>query len=237
MKRPAAALSFTMAIGVLSFGACASPSAKSTSVQSDVWEITLNAKSHTHSHGSSSVPNEQRLSDSDVTYTLSLSERLRGTYGNNQIDVGDDASAIVVTPTATGTASEQFHSRAEVQRDLQEQWTTRAGTLDPAPGAGAHFAWDGAARQGIFEASAHYIGTETSRTHVIYVGNNVDRTDNSSGKWVQSALFGGDSKHPVTVQQTKTGFTIDWSWTESTRDPSGATKEVDQSGHADVHRD
>jgi hypothetical protein len=172
----------------------------------------------------------------DVTYTLSLTEQLRGTEDGGNLDLGEDGTT-AGTPNTSGTATERSHTRHAILRDLQEQWVNRDGTLDPPPsGAGMHFAWDASAHQGIFEATGHYSGTESSRAHVIYVSNNVDRTDNSSGKWVQSAMFGGTAAHPITVKQAKNGFTVDWAWTESTHDPNGATKDVDQSGHADIHR-
>jgi hypothetical protein len=235
MRKTLPAAFLTIAIVALGCGGSAKSSAEGGDARSDVWVITVNAKSHTHVHGSSSTGNEEKLNDDDVSYTLSLTVHLHGTNDGGSIELGEDGST-VGTPTSSGTATERLHNRHLVMRDLQEQWVTRDGSLDPPPsGAGAHFAWDASTHQSIFEVTGHYSGTQSSREHVISVGNNVDRTDNSSEKWVQSAMFGGNAKHPVTVKKTKAGFTVDWAWTESTRDPSGVTRDVDQSGHADIH--
>jgi hypothetical protein len=235
MSKPPAAAFLTIAIVVLGCGGRAKPSAQGGDSQRGGWEITVTAKSHTHVHGAASSGNEESLNDDEATYTLSLTERVNETVADNGLDLGEDGT-MIGTPTASGTATERTHTRHAVMRDLQEQWLNRDGTLDPPPfGAGAHFTWDKSNRRGMFEATGHYAGTESSRAHVIFVDTNVDRIDTSSVKWVQSAMFGGTSKHPVTVKETKTGFTVDWAWTDSTRDPNGATRDIDQSGHADIH--
>lgn len=233
MRKPGALAFLCLTIGVLDCGR-ANPSA-TTGGQGDTWEITVTAKSHTHDHGSSTSGNEEKLNDADVTYTLALTQRLQGSATDGQIDLGEDTGEVIATPAASGSATEVSHNRHAIMSDLQEQWIERKGVLDPPPsGGGVHFGWDGKAHQGMFEATTHYTGTQTSREHVVDVSNKVDRTDSHSDKWVQSAMFGGDAKHPVTVKQNGTGWVVDWTWTETTRDPSGATKEIDQSGHAEI---
>jgi hypothetical protein len=235
MKQATAIVLITLLFVVLESAGRPRPSAHGGG-QSEVWEITVAARSHRHTHGVTNKPDEHGVNDIDESYTVYLSERLKGSYLDGRIDLGEEPE-LVGTPTASGSAAEIFHNRLVVERDLQEQWISRDGSLEPPPqGAGAHFAWDGPTREAVFEVGAHYTGTEATRDHTIMVGNDVDRTTSHSEAWVQSALFGGSGKHPLRVTQTKTGFDVDWSWSESSGAPGGATTVTTQDGHADIHR-